>query len=224
LIYFVSKVKGVERIRYTSSHPIEFSDNLINAYAEVPELVNHVHLPVQSGSDRVLSAMKRGHTALEFKSIIKKLRKLRPDVSISSDFIIGFPGETEKDFEDTMKFVEEIGFDQSYSFIYSRRPGTPAASLEDDVSQEVKKERLQRFQKLINNMSTKYSNAMLGTEQVVLVEGLSKKSDQEYSGRTENNRVVNFEAPENVIGKFVRLNISEVFSNSLRGTFLETMH
>ena len=224
LIYFVSKVKGVERIRYTSSHPIEFSDNLIDAYAEVPELVNHVHLPVQSGSDRVLSAMKRGHTALEFKSIVKKLRKHRPDVSISSDFIIGFPGETEKDFEDTMKFVEEIGFDQSYSFIYSRRPGTPAASLEDDVTPEVKKERLQRFQQLINNMSTKYSNAMLGTEQVVLVEGLSKKSDHEYSGRTENNRVVNFEAPENVIGKFVRLNISEVFSNSLRGTFLETMH
>jgi tRNA-2-methylthio-N6-dimethylallyladenosine synthase len=223
LVYFVSKVVGVKRIRYTSSHPIEFSDNLIDAYAEVPELVNHVHLPVQSGSDRVLAAMKRGHTALEFKSIIKKLRKRRPDVSISSDFIIGFPGETNKDFEDTMKFVEEIGFDQSYSFIYSRRPGTPAASLEDDVPSEVKKERLQRFQKLINSMSAKYSNAMLGTEQVVLVEGLSKKSDQEFSGRTENNRVVNFKAPDEVIGKFVRLNITDIFSNSLRGTYLETL-
>jgi len=223
LIYFVSKVEGVERIRYTSSHPIEFSNNLINAYAEVPELVNHVHLPVQSGSDRVLAGMKRGHTALEFKSIIKKLRKQRPDISISSDFIIGFPGETDEDFEDTMKFVEEIDFDQSYSFIYSRRPGTPAASLEDDVQPEVKKERLQRFQQLINNMSAKYSKAMLGTEQVVLVEGLSKKSDQEFSGRTENNRVVNFKAPDEVIGKFVRLNITDIFLNSLRGTYLETL-
>ena len=227
LIYFVSKVEGVERIRYTSSHPIEFSDNLIDAYAEVPELVNHVHLPVQSGSDRVLAAMKRGHTALEFKSIVKKLRKLRPDVSISSDFIIGFPGETDNDFEDTMKFVEEIGFDQSYSFIYSRRPGTPAASLEDDVNPEIKKHRLRRFQALINRMSEEYSNAMLGTEQVVLVEGLSKKSDQEVSGRTENNRVVNFSVPEDIlkkmIGKFARLKITDVYSNSLRGAYLETL-
>jgi len=223
LIYFVSNVEGIERIRYTSSHPIEFSDNLIEAYGEVPELVNHVHLPVQSGSDRVLAAMKRGHTALEFKSIIKKLRIVRPGVSISSDFIIGFPGETEQDFEETMKFVEDIGFDQSFSFIYSRRPGTPAASLEDDVPIEVKKDRLQKFQALINSMSAKYSQAMHGTEQVVLVEGLSKKSDKEYSGRTENNRVVNFEAPENVIGKFVRLTITDVFTNSLRGTYLETL-
>ena len=223
LIYFVSKVEGIERIRYTSSHPIEFSDNLIDAYAEVPELVSHVHLPVQSGSDRVLAAMKRGHTALEFKSIIKKLRKHRPDISISSDFIVGFPGESDKDFEDTMKFVEEVGFDQSYSFIYSRRPGTPAASFEDDVLPEVKKDRLRRFQQLISSMAAQYSKAMLDTEQVVLVEGLSKKSDQEYSGRTENNRVVNFEAPENVIGKFVRLNITEIFSNSLRGYYLETL-
>jgi len=223
LIYFVSKVNGIERIRYTSSHPIEFSDNLINAYAEVSELVNHVHLPVQSGSDRVLAAMKRGHTALEFKSIVKKLRKLRPDVSISSDFIIGFPGESDDDFEDTMKFVEEIGFDQSYSFIYSRRPGTPAASLEDNVPPDVKKQRLQKFQQLINRMSAKYSQAMQGTHQVVLVEGLSKKSDKEFTGRTENNRVVNFSAPGNVIGKFVRLNITDVFSNSLRGSYLETL-
>lgn len=224
LVYFVSKVEGIERIRYTSSHPIEFSDNLINAYAEVPELVSHVHLPVQSGSDRVLAAMKRGHTALEFKSIVKKLRKSRPGVSISSDFIVGFPGETDKDFEDTMKFVEEIGFDQSYSFIYSRRPGTPAASLEDDVLPEVKKDRLRRFQQLVNRMASEYSNAMLDTEQVVLVEGLSKKSDQEFAGRTENNRVVNFKAPEDIIGKFVRVNITEIFSNSLRGSYLETLH
>ncbi len=222
LIYFVSKVNGIERIRYTSSHPIEFSDNLIDAYAEVLELVNHVHLPVQSGADRVLSAMKRGHTALEFKSIVRKLREHRPDISISSDFIVGFPGETDEDFEDTLKFVEEIGFDQSFSFIYSRRPGTPAASYEDDVGLEIKKQRLQRLQQLINKMSTEYSNAMLNTNQTVLVEGLSKKSDQEYSGRTENNRVVNFSVPQevkdHVIGKFVRLKISEVFSNSLRGT------
>ncbi len=227
LLYFVSKVEGIERIRYTSSHPIEFSDNLINAYGEIPELVNHVHLPVQSGSDRVLAAMKRGHTALEFKSIVKKLRKQRPDVSISSDFIVGFPGESDKDFEDTMKFVEEIGFDQSFSFIYSRRPGTPAASLEDDVPAEVKKARLKRFQQLINSMATQYSEEMLGTDQVVLVEGLSKKSDQEYSGRTENNRVVNFGVPDkikdNVIGMFLLINITEVFSNSLRGTYLSTI-
>ena len=227
LIYYVSKVNGIERIRYTSSHPIEFSDNLIEAYGEVPELVNHVHLPVQSGADRVLAAMKRGHTALEFKSIVKKLRKKRPDLSLSSDFIVGFPGESDKDFEVTLNFVEEIGFDQSYSFIYSRRPGTPAASLEDDVKPEVKKERLQRLQALINEMSSKYSNNMLNTEQVVLVEGLSKKSDKEYSGRTENNRVVNFPVPEelqnSVIGKFVNLKISEIFANSLRGNFLEVL-
>ncbi len=227
LIYYVSKVKGIKRIRYTSSHPIEFSDNLIEAYGEVSELVSHVHLPVQSGSDRVLAAMKRGHTALEFKSIIKKLRKQRPELSLSSDFIVGFPGETDNDFEDTLKFVEEIGFDQSYSFIYSRRPGTPAASLEDDVKPEVKKQRLQRLQKLINEMSSEYSNKMLNTEQVVLVEGLSKKSDQEYAGRTENNRVVNFPVPDDlknhIIGKFVNLKISEVFANSLRGNFLEVV-
>ena len=228
LIYFVSKVNGIERIRYTSSHPIEFPDNLIDAYAEVPELVNHVHLPVQSGADRVLSAMKRGHTALEYKSIIRKLREHRPNISISSDFIVGFPGETDEDFEETLKFVEDIGFDQSFSFIYSRRPGTPAASYEDDVKSEIKKQRLQYLQKLINKMSKKYSNAMLNTEQIVLVEGLSKKSDQEYSGRTENNRVVNFSVPQeikdHVVGKFVRLTISEVFSNSLRGIYLETLH
>ena len=222
LLYYISKIDGIERIRYTSSHPIEFSDNLIDAYAEIPELVNHVHLPVQSGSDRVLAAMKRGHTAIEYKSVIRKLRIHRPQLSLSSDFIVGFPGETDDDFEDTMKFVEEIGFDQSFSFIYSARPGTPAASLEDNVSDRVKNYRLQRLQGLINEMSSHYSNKMLNTEQLVLVEGFSKKSDQEYSGRTENNRVVNFKAPHNVIGKFVQLKITDVYANSLRGTYLET--
>ena len=222
LLYYISKIDGIERIRYTSSHPIEFSNNLIDAYAEIPELVNHVHLPVQSGSDRVLAAMKRGHTAIEYKSVIRKLRIHRPQLSLSSDFIVGFPGETDDDFEDTMKFVEEIGFDQSFSFIYSARPGTPAASLEDNVSDRVKNHRLHRLQRLINEMSSHYSNEMLNTEQLVLVEGFSKKSDQEYSGRTENNRVVNFKAPHNVIGKFVQLIITDVYANSLRGTYLET--
>ncbi len=222
LLYYVSKIEGIARIRYTSSHPIEFSDNLIDAYAEIPELVSHVHLPVQSGSDRMLAAMKRGHTALEYKSIIKKLRKHRPSISISSDFIVGFPGESDEDFEQTMNFVEDIGFDQSYSFIYSRRPGTPAASFEDNVSPVVKKQRLQRLQQMINQMSSNYSKSMIGTEQLVLAEGFSKKSTLEYSGRTENNRVVNFQAPENVIGKFIRLKITCAFSNSLRGSYRET--
>ena len=222
LLYYVSDIEGIERIRYTSSHPVEFSDNLIDAYAEIPELVNHVHLPVQSGSDRILSAMKRGYTALEYKSIIRKLRRHRPDASISSDFIVGFPGETDQDFEDTMELVEEVGFDQSYSFIYSRRPGTPAASFEDPVPLDVKKRRLQRLQETIRNASMDRSQAMLGTDQVVLVEGHSKKSPLEYSGRTENNRVVNFDAPCDVRGRFVRLEITEVYSNSLRGAFHET--
>ena len=219
LLYYVSKIDGIERIRYTSSHPIEFSDNLINAYAELPELVNHLHLPVQSGSDRVLASMKRGHTALEYKSTIRKLRAHRPDISVSSDFIVGFPGETDADFDETMQFVEDIGFDQSYSFIYSQRPGTPAASIEDDVPLEIKKQRLQRMQEVINKQAAEYSTAMVGSRQVVLVEGLSKKSNLEYSGRTENNRIVNFSAPKNVIGEFVELKITEAFSNSLRGEY-----
>ncbi len=222
LLYYVSNVDGIERIRYTSSHPIEFSDNLIDAYAEITELVNHVHLPVQSGSDRILATMKRGHTTLEYKSKIKKLRKHRPDISISSDFIVGFPGETEQDFADTIKLVEEVVFDQSYSFIYSQRPGTPAASYEDNVPQEVKKQRLQQLQGLINKFYSESSKSMVGTEQLVLVEGYSKKSKFEYSGRTENNRVVNFAAPENIIGKFVLLEITDAYSNSLRGEYRET--
>ncbi len=223
LLYYVSSLQGIRRIRYTSSHPIEFSDNLIDAYAEIPELVNHVHLPVQSGSDRVLAAMKRGYTALEYRSIIRKLRKHRPDISISSDFIVGFPGESEQDFECTLGLVEEVGFDQSYSFIYSRRPGTPAASLEDDVPMDVKKRRLQCLQNAISSKAMAYSNAMLGQEQTVLVEGVSKKSKLEYCGRTENNRVVNFAAPEPVIGKFVRVGITDAFPNSLRGIYHETL-
>ncbi|MXY15167.1 MAG: tRNA (N6-isopentenyl adenosine(37)-C2)-methylthiotransferase MiaB [Proteobacteria bacterium] len=223
LLYYVSSLEGIRRIRYTSSHPIEFSDNLIDAYAEIPELVNHVHLPVQSGSDRILAAMKRGYTALEYKSIIRKLRKHRPDISISSDFIVGFPGETDRDFECTMELVDEVGFDQSYSFIYSRRPGTPAASLEDDVPMEVKKYRLQSLQSTISAASMAYSKAMLGKDETVLVEGYSKKSELEFSGRTENNRVVNFAAPEPVIGKFIRLGITDAFPNSLRGVYHETL-
>lgn len=223
LLYYVSRLEGIERIRYTSSHPIEFSDNLIDAYAEIPELVNHVHLPVQSGSDRVLAAMKRGYTALEYRAIIRKLRRHRPDISISSDFIVGFPGESEQDFECTLRLVEAVGFDQSYSFIYSRRPGTPAASLQDEVPLDVKKRRLQSLQDAISSQARAYSNAMLGKQQTVLVEGVSKKSRLEYSGRTENNRVVNFAAPEPVIGKFVRVGITDAFPNSLRGIYHETL-
>ncbi len=223
LLYYVARLEGIRRIRYTSSHPIEFSENLIDAYAEIPELTNHVHLPVQSGSDRVLAAMKRGYTALEFKSIIKRLRRHRPDIRISSDFIVGFPGETDQDFECTMNLVEEVGFDQSYSFIYSRRPGTPAASLQDEVPLDEKKRRLQRLQKAIDCASRDYSKAMLGTEQVVLVEGRSKKSQLEFTGRTDNNRVVNFAAPDTVSGKFVRVEITDAFPNSLRGVYHETL-
>ncbi|MCY4420972.1 MAG: tRNA (N6-isopentenyl adenosine(37)-C2)-methylthiotransferase MiaB [Gammaproteobacteria bacterium] len=223
LLYYVARLEGIRRIRYTSSHPIEFSENLIDAYADISELTNHVHLPVQSGSDRVLAAMKRGYTALEFKSIIKRLRRHRPDIRISSDFIVGFPGETDQDFECTMNLVEEIGFDQSYSFIYSRRPGTPAASLQDEVPMDEKKRRLVRLQKAIDCASRDYSKAMLGTEQVVLVEGRSKKSQLEFTGRTDNNRVVNFAAPDTVSGKFVRVEITDAFPNSLRGVYHETL-
>lgn len=222
LLYYVSSLEGIDRIRYTSSHPIEFSDNLIDAYADIPELADHVHLPAQSGSDRILAAMKRGYTSLEYKSIINKLRKYRPGISVSSDFIVGFPGETERDFEATLKFIEEVGFDQSYSFIYSSRPGTPAASIPDDVSSETKKHRLQRLQQTVNRLSANFSRLMIGTEQRILVEGRSKKSILEYTGRTTNNRVVNFAAPENVVGKFVRLKITDVFPNSMRGDYLGT--
>ena len=217
LINYIADIDGIERIRYTTSHPVEFSDSLIRAYAEVPELVNHLHLPVQSGSDRILAAMKRGHMALEYKSKIRKLREVRPDISMSSDFIVGFPGETEQDFEDTMKLIEDIGFDYSFSFIYSARPGTPASNLANEVPLEVSKKRLLRLQARINEMAAEISQPMVGTTQRVLVFGLSKKDSEEVAGRTENNRIVNFPGNESLIGKFVDLIITEAYSNSLRG-------
>src|SRR5690606_14490865 len=196
LITLVARIDGIDRIRYTTSHPVEFSDSLINVYAEVPELVNHLHLPVQSGSDRILAAMKRGHTALEYKSKIRKLRQIRPDISISSDFIVGLPGEREADFAATMKLIEEIGFDTSFSFIYSARPGTPAADLPDDTPEAVKKERLRILQGRIEQHALEISRRMVGSTQRLLVTGISKKDPGQLQGRTENNRVVNFRADD----------------------------
>ncbi|MDH5602222.1 MAG: tRNA (N6-isopentenyl adenosine(37)-C2)-methylthiotransferase MiaB [Gammaproteobacteria bacterium] len=217
LIHYVAAIDGIDRIRFTTSHPIEMNDNLIQAYAEVPELVSHLHLPVQSGSDRILAQMKRKHTALEYKAIIRKLRAVRPELCFSSDFIIGFPGETDKDFEDTMNLIADVGFDLSYSFIYSPRPGTPASSLPDDVPADVKKERLQILQTRINQQTLTISESMLGTVQRVLVTRASKKDETEISGRTENNRVVNFKADKSLIGQFADVKITEVRPNSLRG-------
>jgi len=217
LIEFVAAIDGIERIRFTTSHPVEFTDRLIEAYRNVPKLASFLHLPVQSGSDRTLAAMKRGHTALEYKSKIRKLREARPDICLSSDFIIGFPGETEADFEATMKLIRDIGFDQSYSFVYSARPGTPAASMDDDTPLEVKKERLQRLQELINSQARAISEAMLGGIERILVEGESTKDASELKGRTENNRVVNFKGDAALIGQFVDVRITEVRPNSLRG-------
>ena len=218
LIHYVAQIEGIERIRYTTSHPNEFSDSLIDVYREVPELVSFLHLPVQSGSDRILSMMKRGHTALEYKNKIKRLREARPDIYLSSDFIVGFPGETEADFQATMQLIEDIRFDQSFSFIYSPRPGTPAASLPDDVPMEVKKQRLSQLQARINEFAQQYSQEMVGTTQKVLVDGLSKKDPNEMSGRTENNRVVNFDPKgQNLIGKIIPIKITAAYSNSLRG-------
>lgn len=224
LIEYVAAVKGIERIRYTTSHPVEFSDSLIAVYGKVPELVSHLHLPVQSGSDRILALMKRGHTILEYKAKIRKLRKVRPDISISSDFIIGFPGETEQDFEDTMNLIAEIGFDQSFSFIYSKRPGTPAASLPDDVPVSIKKERLNILQTRISQTASKISESMIGKTERILVEGHSSKNPEQLFGRTENNRIVNFSGPESVIGKFTEIIITEALPNSLRGVLKNNMH
>ncbi len=220
LIRYVAAVDGIERIRYTTSHPVEFSDALIDVYADVPELVSHLHLPVQSGSDRILVAMKRGHSAFEYKQKIKRLRQIRPDISLSSDFIIGFPGETDEDFSHTMRLIHEIGFDQSFSFIYSRRPGTPAADLVDDVPDSVKQVRLQQLQSTINNMAQQISRQMVGSTQKVLVDRPSRKNPQEVSGRTENNRVVNFIGPPSLIGQFAHVRITESMPNSLRGEWL----
>lgn len=221
LIRYVAAIDGVERIRFTTSHPVEFSDSLIEAYASVPELVSFLHLPVQSGSDRVLAAMKRGHTALEYKSKIRKLMQARPELTLSSDFIVGFPGETDKDFEDTLKLITEIGFDHSYSFIYSARPGTPAASLDDPTPQAIKKERLATLQALITQQAAAISQAMVGTVQRVLVDRPARKDPREISGRTENNRVVNFAGDQSLIGKFVDVRISDALPNSLRGELLD---
>lgn len=218
LLSYVAKVPGIERIRYTTSHPVEFSDALIEAYAEIPQLVNHLHLPVQSGSDRILMAMKRGHTALEYKSKIRKLRKLRPDISISSDFIIGFPGESEADFAATMKLIEEIEFDSSFSFIYSARPGTPASELPDVTDEETKKKRLKILQDRIIQQAQIISRRMVGTTQNILVTGVSKKDPGQLQGRTENNRVVNFSTTDmSLIGGFTDVEILDALPNSLRG-------
>jgi tRNA-2-methylthio-N6-dimethylallyladenosine synthase len=217
LIYYVDAVEGIDRIRFTTSHPVEFTDSLIQAYAEVPSLANYLHLPVQNGSDRILTRMKRGHTTIEYKQKIRKLRVARPDISISSDFIVGFPGETDQDFEATMNLIAEIGFDQSFSFIYSARPGTPAASFADDTTMESKKERLRLLQARINQQAMAISQSMVGTVQTVLAEKPSKKSASQFAGRTENMRWVNFDADASCIGQFIDVVITEALPNSLRG-------
>lgn len=219
LINYVAAIDGIDRIRFTTSHPMEFSNNLINAYAQVPELVSHLHLPVQSGSDRILAAMKRNHTTLEYKSIIRKLRKIRPDICLSSDFIVGFPGETDSDFEDTMNLIIEIGFDTSFSFIYSARPGTPAAELRDDTPEQVKKHRLATLQSQIIKQANAISAAMVGSTQRILVTGESVKDPAYLQGRTENNRVVNFPCDDaQLAGQFADVRIVQTFRNSLLGT------
>ncbi|MGO4550518.1 tRNA (N6-isopentenyl adenosine(37)-C2)-methylthiotransferase MiaB [Lysobacter sp. 2RAF19] len=216
LIRAIAGIDGVGRIRFTTSHPLEFSDSLVEAYRDIPQLANYLHLPVQAGSDRVLAAMKRGYTALEFKQKIRKLRAVRPDISISSDFIVGFPGETDADFEKTMKLIEDVGFDQSFSFIYSRRPGTPAADLSDDTTDAEKHARLERLQAAINVHAAQISQAMVGSVQTVLVEGPSKKDPNELTGKTENMRSVNFAGHPRLIGQFVDVVITEAMTNSLR--------
>ena len=219
LINYVACVDGIERIRFTTSHPLEFSQNLIDVYAQVPELVNHLHLPVQSGSDRILAAMKRGYTVLEYKSIIRKIRANRPNISLSSDFIVGFPGETNSDFEDTMNLIQEIDFDTSFSFIYSARPGTPAAELADATPEIEKKQRLATLQSELTGQAARISESMIGTEQRILITGQSKKSASDLQGRTENNRVVNFRSDDQaLIGKFATVEITDALPNSLLGT------
>lgn len=220
LIEYVAAVDGIERIRFTTSHPAELTDNLIHAYTSVPQLVNHLHLPVQSGSDRILRLMKRGHTVREYRDKIRKLRKLRPGISLSSDFIVGFPGETDEDFQATLDLVTGLGFDQSFSFIYSKRPGTPAAAMEDSLAAEVKKERLEILQNQINSQAAAISTQMVDTDQYILVEGISRRNRRELFGRTENNRVVNFPGTPELIGTFARLRITEAMHNSLRGQLI----
>ncbi|MEH8028021.1 tRNA (N6-isopentenyl adenosine(37)-C2)-methylthiotransferase MiaB [Gallibacterium anatis] len=222
LLRLVAAIDGIDRLRFTTSHPIEFTDDIIDVYRDTPELVSFLHLPVQSGSDRILSMMKRNHTALEYKAIIRKLREARPDIQISSDFIVGFPGETAQDFEQTMNLIAQVNFDMSFSFIYSARPGTPAADMLDDVSEEEKKQRLYLLQERINQQASQFSRRMLGTEQRILVEGPSKKDIMELTGRTENNRIVNFVGSPDMIGKFVDVKITDVYTNSLRGEVVRT--
>jgi tRNA-2-methylthio-N6-dimethylallyladenosine synthase len=222
LLRLVASIDGIDRIRFTTSHPLEFTDDIIAVYEDTPELVSFLHLPVQIGSDRVLTMMKRPHTAIEYKSIIRKLRKARPDIQISSDFIVGFPGETDKDFQDTMKLIKDVDFDMSFSFIFSPRPGTPAADYPCDLPEQTKKDRLYELQQTVNSQAMRYSRQMLDTEQRVLVEGPSKKNLMELRARTENNRVVNFEGGAELIGQFVDVKITDVFANSLRGELVRT--
>jgi len=222
LLRYLHEIDGIDRIRYTTSHPLDFNDNLIDAYAELPKLVSHLHLPVQSGSDRILRAMKRRYTAQDYKNLIKRLRKKRPQLSLSSDFIVGFPGESDVDFAATMDLIEEVGFDQSYSFIYSARPGTPAAELVDNVGPAEKQRRLSVLQARINEMAAQYSAAMVGTRQRILVDRRAKKDHSELAGRCDNNRVVNFSAPPDLLGKFVDVQITKALPNSLRGRLVGT--
>ncbi|HSY28026.1 MAG TPA: tRNA (N6-isopentenyl adenosine(37)-C2)-methylthiotransferase MiaB [Burkholderiaceae bacterium] len=220
LIEFVAEIDGIERIRFVTSHPKEFTQRLIDTYAKVPKLVDHLYLPAQHGSDRILAAMKRGYTALEYKSVIRRLREVRPNIAISSDFIVGFPGETDADFEALMKLIDDIGYDNSFSFVFSARPGTPAANLQDDTPYEVKLKRLQRLQAVINDNTKRYSDDMVGTVQRILVEGPSKKDPQEMQGRSENNRVVNFDGGPNaarLIGQLIDLRITQSYAYTLRG-------
>ncbi len=217
LIYYVAAVEGIERIRFTTSHPVEFTDSLVEAYTDVPQLASYLHLPVQHGSDRILAAMKRGHTVLEYKSKIKKIRKARPDISLSSDFIVGFPGETDADFEALMNLVADVGFDQSFSFIYSPRPGTPAANLADDTPMQVKKDRLRILQERLSRQAMDISRGMIGSTERVLVERMSRKSPRQVTGRTENMRWVNFDGGASLIGRFIDVVITEALPNSLRG-------
>ena len=221
LLHAVAAIEGIDRLRFTTSHPMEFTDELIEAFAEIPQLVNHLHLPVQSGSNAILKAMKRGHVIDDYKEIIRKLREVRPDICLSSDFIIGFPGETEVEFEETMQFIDEMNFDLSFSFIYSARPGTPAAEFEDNVPLDVKKARLERFQNRINEMANAIAEKMIGTTQTILVEGQSKKNPLQMQGRTENNRVVNFIGHPRLTGQFVDVLITESLTNSLRGRMID---
>ena len=221
LIEYVAAIDGIDRVRFTTSHPVEFTDSLIEVYRRVPQLVSHLHLPVQSGSDKVLALMKRGHKAAQYKEKLARLREIRPNISFSSDFIVGFPGEEDADFEATMQLIEDVFYDTSFSFIYSPRPGTPAAAMPDRIPMDVKKARLARLQARILQMAAQISADMVGSEQWVLVDGVSKKNDKEVCGRTENNRVVNFQAPHALIGRFAKVQITAAYKNSLRGRLIE---